>query len=123
MSKRISNLLAAIVITLVSIGILFSLFKKEHRKRVRTDFYSQSVSSIIESIYYYKDDFGSGIATHIKGFDVPFCFKGRNRTLDILYYDTAKEGDSIIKKSNSDSFYVKRNDSIFVFQITECQSR
>jgi len=106
---------------LVILGTLISFFKKENRAIVITNIFDRSFAGIIESVHYYKDDFGPGIESKIKNFDTVFCFNGINSQHKVWYHDFATKGDSIYKKSLSDSFFIKRKDSIYSFKLIECK--
>lgn len=116
-------MLKILVVTLVAIGALTTLFRKEYKKELRLDFKTISVSSTIESIYYFKDDISSGLATNIKGIDTQFCFTGHDKERNILYGEIAKEGDSIFKQKGDSSFSIIHNDTAFRFDIMECKNR
>ena len=117
------EILQFIIFILVLFGILYNLFKKNYKHEVRNDIYSQALSSIIQEVYYFKDDYGSGIATKIEPYEIPFCFTGMNYERNVLYYGFAEKGDSIYKKSNSDTVFIKRENKIYTFKVSPCVNR
>ena len=117
------EILQFVIFILVLCGMLYNLFKKNYKHEARDDIYSQAFSSVIQEVYYFKDDYGSGIATKIKSYEVPFCFTGMNYELNVLYFGFAEKGDSIYKKSNSDTILIKRENKIYTFKVSSCVNR
>lgn len=115
------EIIKAIIVVVVIIGIIMTLFRKENIKNVITGVFEKELDDTIEAVYYYRDDNGPGIATWIKGVDTPYCFNGKNYELNIFYFEYAKEGDVIVKEKSSNVFYVKRDSSLVSFELFECK--
>jgi secreted Zn-dependent insulinase-like peptidase len=114
------NILVLILGILITISILTTVFKKEYKVLVLTEIHSLAFNDTIVSVNYFKDDYGSGIETKLKNHDTAFCFSGFSEKLHSIYLDFAKKGDLIIKEKNVDSFFIKRNDSLISFTLSEC---
>src|SRR6266496_5954284 len=99
----IKEILIFSLILIITLSFLISFFKKENREVVITDIFNRSFAGIIESVHYYKDDFGPGIESKIKNFDTMFCFNGINSQHKVWYHDFVIKGDFIYKKTSSDS--------------------
>ncbi|HKB43348.1 MAG TPA: hypothetical protein VKC90_03130 [Chitinophagaceae bacterium] len=115
--------LKSFVFALVIILGFYSFFKRNHVSKVRCDIISRAISATIEDVQYFRDDYGGGIATYIKGDSIPFCFNGFTMEINDAYYGIARAGDSLIKFSNTDSFILKQHDTVYHFKIIGCGSR
>ena len=118
---KIKNILIVLFVIVCVISIFGVIFKKEYKVVFTKDVDSITFNDSIIYVRYYKDDYGPGIETRVKNFDTSFCFSGINHKLNLLYFDYAKKGDVILKEKNSDSFYIKRNDTILGFILFKCQ--
>jgi len=119
--NKIKNILITFLIIAVVISAAKMFFRKQYKLTIITNVFSRSFSDTLAYIHYYKDDFGPGVETGISGLDTPFCFNGINHKNNLWYLDFAAKGDILYKKSYSDSFYIKRKDSIYPFKLIECR--
>ena len=117
---KFKNILLFIFAAFVLIAILTIFLKKDYKRTVIKDINNFSWNDTIMYVRDYKDDQGLIIETRLQNFDTPFCFSGINNKLNILYLDYAKKGDIIIKPKNSDSFSIKKKDTILSFLLSKC---
>ena len=118
----LKTIILSIFICAIVVGMLTTLFKKEYKALVISEIQERSFYDTIISVWYYKDDSGPGTATLLNTNDTPFCFTGTSHdTFNRLYLGFAKKGDILIKNRFSDTFQIKRADSVFTFDLTTCE--
>lgn len=114
------NILSVVFIGLVVFGALSEIFRKQYYANVIRGVYTLNFHDTIQWVRYYKDALGPGIETKFQHRDTPYCFSGYSQSLNDIYLDFAKKGDILFKAPKSDTFYVKRADSVIAFVLSEC---
>ena len=84
------------------------------------DIQDETFCDTIVKVFYAKDDYGPFTSTFFKGKDTPYCFNGTRIDTRMLYSEFAEPGDVLIKKRRTDTFLIKRRDSIIKFSLSLC---